>query len=242
MIAGSSSEHVAAERPAAPAAGQSLSVTVAADLERVFAEAPALRRSDADRARDEPGRRRRRRSAEAPGLRHAGAGVLAGAVLVGLLVGLVLQRPAPKAVEAAQPVQATPVYASAYPEGMPIATPLPLAATPVEPVQPAVVAAPPRPLPKARPPRRAAAGQACGRSCSYDEVMAADRRLRQSYREAVRAGVPHGVLVSYRDDWSRARRRSDDPRALVARYGDLRADLEREIRRRGDERVATAGR
>lgn len=228
---------------ASPPAGLGLSAAVAADLERLFADAPALRKSGPDPEVREPRRRRARsRPAEGRSLRHAGVGALAGAVLVGLLAGLVLQRPAPKAAEAK--ATAPPTYAGVYPEGMPAAAPL---RPPTALIQPVSVTAPPaqNAAPARKP--RAAKGQACGRRCGYDQVLAADRRLRQTYDEAVRAGVPRAVLRDYRDDWSRARRRSsDDPRKLVARYADLRTELERQtarqLRRRAAERISMAER
>ena len=73
-----------------------------------------------------------------------------------------------------------------------------------------------------------AATHAC---CSYAQVDAADRRLRDAYDGAVRAGVPRGEIIAARDRWSAARHRAaHDPLGLVADYGDIADDLDRASR------------
>jgi hypothetical protein len=61
--------------------------------------------------------------------------------------------------------------------------------------------------------------------------MAADRRLRQAYAQATRAGVSRAALVNYRNRWASLRfgaRR--DPMRTIGAYGDMAQDLNRMAR------------
>lgn len=63
--------------------------------------------------------------------------------------------------------------------------------------------------------------------------MAADRRLRRAYASAVRAGAPRSVLIDYRDDWQRLRRRAPrEPRLVAARYDQMASELQHLAHRR----------
>jgi hypothetical protein len=79
--------------------------------------------------------------------------------------------------------------------------------------------APTSPAPKAR----------CrGGECGYDDVMAADARLRRAYNSALSSGVSLPVMVGYRNEWSDLRKRaSDQPERVVSRYNAMAGDLER---------------
>ena len=87
--------------------------------------------------------------------------------------------------------------------------------------------------------RRAAAPMAQPASCERDAagagcrraVIQADLHLRAVYENAVRRGVPHAVLVDYRDRWADLRDRDTaDPVQLIENYGALAYDLGRETR------------
>jgi hypothetical protein len=102
--------------------------------------------------------------------------------------------------------------------------------------------------PTVRKPKRALASErvvkarhVCGadRHCDRREVLAADRRLRRAYAAAVKAGVARPVLVEYRDDWARLRRRAPrEPARVVSGYGRMASALERpaQVQRTADER------
>jgi hypothetical protein len=67
-----------------------------------------------------------------------------------------------------------------------------------------------------------------GESCRA-AVLDADRHLREAYARAVRLGVPHYVLVQYRDRWADLREQAiDRPGSLVQSYGALARELRQE--------------
>lgn len=215
------------ERPPIPAndQGSSLARTVSADLEEIFAPAPF----DAP----EPTRSARVRTmgavakpAPSPS-RIAGLGAVAAALLAGVVLGSILLKPHPKAAPNVAPASAVTVALTPAPN-----PPIPSAPTPGAadlPAPPPVVAKAPAPKPAAvarlqpKPAVRRAA-------TSRNAVIAADRRLRRAYSDAVRAGVPRGILVAARNRWNATRRA--EPARLVAVYGALAADLERRAHRR----------
>ncbi|RAK55743.1 hypothetical protein [Phenylobacterium soli] len=162
------------------------------------------------------------------GLSLASVGALAAAALAGVAAGSLIVKPKPHA--------AAPSAAPALPR--PDALPIEMA-PPVQTPQAAdaSLAAPSPPIPAmalapppAASPRRAAVKRtrAKGTCCSYAEVKAADRRLRQAYAEAIRAGAPRTTIVSARERWETTRRRAaHDPARLVAGYRSIAADLQR---------------
>jgi hypothetical protein len=243
-------------RPGHPIEGPSfcatpLSSVVAADLEAVFLKAPSLRKnagSADDLAARTPVRRKifafpeKRTSRSSP----ATLGVIAAAALVGLGAGAMMKRSVASAAGPATAAQTVPSY---YVSTLPAPPPIRLDAEPIR--MPVAASAPiisetgaQASKAKAKPARttKAAAasrsrtedsGAACGQSrrsanaCRYDQVLAADRRLRQVYQRAVRAGVSHAVLVDYRDAWSQASRRAaKNPQSAVRRYEALGEELE----------------
>lgn len=74
-------------------------------------------------------------------------------------------------------------------------------------------------------------------ACSREDVLAADRDLRQAYDRAIDAGVDRGRLVSIRNRWARLRAdESDRPDELLAGYADLADRLDRAADDAGDLR------
>lgn len=195
---------------------------VARDMESIFGSAPA-------HAAPPPPRRSARRDAappEARGSRLAAVGGLAAAAFLGVAAGAFLMTDhAPTGPK--PPLRALPVeiaQARAAPAPGPI-EPLPLpqslqAATPPG-------AAPVEAPPQVRPARVRASRHVTRGCCGYVQMAAADRRLRAAYAEAVRAGAPRPLLVSYRDRWAEVRRQgAHEPRRLVEGYGALAAGLD----------------
>lgn len=236
---------------AAQARGE-LARSVGRDLEEIFGSAA---RSATERP---PRRASAARSLTARARKPGRAGIatlgaVAAAGFLGLALGAVLRpqasefetkpmAPAPRAqpvrLEVAAPAPAA-VSPKAVVEGFPFSpepyvAPAAAAAAP----PPAAAAAKPKPKPEPRAERaverrkRAAepAGP-CGRRCTYAEVMAADRRLRNAYFQAVEAGVPSPILRDYRNRWARLRHRADDdPARVVAGYRSMAGDLSRMAR------------
>ncbi len=144
-----------------------------------------------------------------------GLGSFAAALLVGLSIGSLTAHDRPPAAPA-QPAPPPAVVASATPAPAPI---VPVQAAPV-------IQASPVPQAASRPesPRRAETPRGAR---GYGAVLAADRRLRDAYDRAARAGVDRPTLVSYRARWASLRRRaSDEPPRLIHGYGALASDLE----------------
>jgi len=195
--------------------------TVSADLEAIFGQTRATVVEPRAR-RMTPGARR---GPDAPPRRLSAAslGGLAAAALAGVAAGALLMKPIdrtqppPKAHPAALPVEMVP------PLQTPQAADAALAAAVLVPMTPAPA------VRTASAPKPAAARRA---HSSYAQVQAADRRLRAAYEAAIRAGAPRAVLVSSRDRWAQIRRRAaHDPERLIAGYGDLARDLDRDAAR-----------
>ena len=63
--------------------------------------------------------------------------------------------------------------------------------------------------------------------CMRPQIVNADRQLRNAYHDAARAGVDRRVLVSYRNQWSRLRRRAiSDPRRVAIGYRQMAQQLD----------------
>jgi hypothetical protein len=226
----------AARRPA-PARAE-----VSADLEAIFGRAPA----GAPAARPRP----RRRMDPDPGSRApplAALGGLAAAACLGVAGGALLMTGTAGTPRSAEPRPTLPVEVAQVAPAAATAPPMDPFAT----VGAAPAAKPPalhradapkrRARSHAAPPRRDAA------CCAYADVQTADRRLRQAYSAAIRAGVSRPTLVSYRDRWAELRRRhAHEPRRLVTGYGALASDLHqataRALRRPPEQRQRYASR
>lgn len=221
---------MAVDAPTSPHARfQGLSSSVAADLDDIFRDAaPAQGPSEGPRAQTITAADRPSRAARASA---AGLGAVVAALLAGVSIGSVLTRPPPP--PKAPPAETAQVAA---------VTPAPQALAPAPAVIPAPVTTPaPQPVaersaPTAAPVKRAKAGAtgcqalkgAARARCAYPAVLAADKRLRQAYVRATRAGVSRTTLIGYRNRWAALRRHaSDQPTRVVAGYGALAADLNR---------------
>ena len=189
-------------------------------------------------------------SALRPGQRGGTAAMLlvgAAAGLVGLGAGaFMIHAPSP-ATPAHAAVQVSPPQA-APPIALAEASPAPAIVEPppaAKPARASPLKVPARPPPRAAlaeaPPvrRREAEPQAQPASCERNAagvgcrraVIQADQHLRAVYESAVRRGVPHAVLVDYRDRWADLRDRdTEDPVQLIESYGALAYDLGRETR------------
>lgn len=219
-----------------------LSRAIRADLEEIFQPVTPSAASRPPRVRTFVAR-----SAEARERSPARWGALAAAALVGVAAGaLIVKPPVPGPAAASAPAPAALIVASvapapaataaaaprpaiAWPEPPPAAAPAKVRAQPVKAAAPRV----------ARPkPTKAVAGKSGSRCerlrgdararCAYPAVIAADRRLRQAYASATRAGVPRATLVSYRNRWASLRHRADrDPGRVIAGYQDMAGDLRR---------------
>lgn len=104
------------------------------------------------------------------------------------------------------------------------------------------------PAPRQRPPRREAQSArraaanaascagltgAAAQRCAYPKLLAADRRLRAAYEQAVQAKAPRQVLVSYQRRWSSLRRDSRrDPERVARAYDRLAGELRQAARER----------
>lgn len=221
-----------------------LSRAVRADLEEIFRPVAPTATARPPRVRIFVGR-----SAEARERSPARWGALAAAGFVGLAAGALIVKPPDirRSPPAAQTAPAAVMVASVAPA--PTATPTPgprpaipwpeppvAAAAPAKAAAAPVKAAAPR---AARPkPAKAVSRKADSRCerlrgenrarCAYPAVIAADRRLRQAYASATRAGVPRATLVSYRNRWASLRHRADsDPGRVIAGYQDMAGDLRR---------------
>lgn len=231
-----------------PAYGfEAVSKAVADDLSTIF---PATEPAARSRGR---GRRGGAATPRLPFGRSRKAshwGAVAAAALVGLsagsfaamapgLTGRKAEATAAKApgtlqIALASPVPAASPAPSAPVQGFPY-SPEPF--TPVNPAGAATSAPPPgaqgeapqprakaKPRPRPQPEREAVSG--CRGGCDYAEVMAADRRLRQAYDRAIRAGVDRGTLASVRSRWARLRHRAPhDPERVVHGYAAMARDL-----------------
>ncbi|WP_334162746.1 hypothetical protein [Phenylobacterium sp.] len=185
------------------------------------------------------------RSAEARERPPARWGTLAAAAFVGLAAGALIVKPPDfrRSAPAAQTPPAAVMVASVAPT--PAAAPRPAIAWPEPPAATSVPAETEAvrvkaAAPRAASPRPAKAVARNGASrceglrgdnrarCAYPAVIAADRRLRQAYASATRAGVPRATLVSYRNRWASLRHRADsDPGRVIAGYQDMAGDLRR---------------
>lgn len=231
------------DAPADPgrAARRELARAVSADLEGIF-------RPAAPAAPDSP-RQGRVRSFAAAGAgarerRPARIGALVATALAGLALGAVVANPPRIGGPKPQP-EPTRVAAIAVPPVNPppalVTQPPPTVAPAPRPAPAAVQKASVKPKPK---PARAAPARQTARSsdgyrcadlrgdaearCAYPAVLAADRRLRDAYRQAVRAGVPRSTLVSYRSRWASLRHRADDqPERVIRGYREMAQDLTR---------------
>ncbi|CAN7285366.1 hypothetical protein LJR225_001467 [Phenylobacterium sp. LjRoot225] len=71
------------------------------------------------------------------------------------------------------------------------------------------------------------------RTARTSPLIEADARLRKAYAAAIRADVPRGVVVDYRNEWERLRHRaSDQPGMVATRYNDMAGELKRMAARR----------
>lgn len=219
-----------------------LSRAVRADLEEIFRPVTPSAASRPPRVRTFAGR-----SAEARERSPARWGALAAAALLGVAAGALMVQPpipgrpapvaqAPAALTVASVAPApAPAPASAPGPAIPWPEPPPTAAPAKIQAQPTKAAAPRAAKPK---PAKAVARKSGSRCeglrgdnrarCAYPAVIAADRRLRQAYASATRAGVPRATLVSYRNRWASLRHRADrDPGRVIAGYQDMAGDLRR---------------
>lgn len=200
--------------------------SVSADLEAIFGQ--PLAGAAQTRAKTVSAARAPRGEA-APGHRLSAAsmGALAAAALAGLAAGSLLMKPVSPAKTAASHPAALPVEMTSgvtAPQTAEATLPEPGPLAPTRAPSYALAAPPPAPGP-ARSVRRVRAREAC---CTYAEVQAADRHLRQAYAGAIRAGAPRSVIVEARDRWAAARRRAaHDPARLVASYRAIAGDLTR---------------
>jgi uncharacterized protein len=59
------------------------------------------------------------------------------------------------------------------------------------------------------------------------QLLDADRRLRDAYYDAIRAGVNRRLLVIYQRQWSSLRSHANsDPRRVTARYRQMAEQLD----------------
>ncbi|WP_347271032.1 hypothetical protein [Rhizorhabdus histidinilytica] len=64
--------------------------------------------------------------------------------------------------------------------------------------------------------------------CMRSDILAADRRLRRAYAEAIHQGVERRFLVEHQRHWTRLRNRAArDPKGVLEGYRELAGDLER---------------
>lgn len=72
--------------------------------------------------------------------------------------------------------------------------------------------------------------------CMRPQILAADRQLRDAYRDAVRQGVDPRVLAAYERQWSTMRHRAiSDPRGVTANYRQMAHELDAQAARRTDD-------
>lgn len=159
-------------------------------------------------------------------------------------------RPLPALPRTAQATEASPVPAPAAPviETPPVDTkpeaPPARPATRVASVAARAPSAKPAPAPSSKPASTKASAQPggvrpepfaqCGDLleaehawCMRPRMLAADRRLRAAYAEAMRAGVDRKMLVSARREWARLRRKAtSEPVEVTTAYQDLATRLE----------------
>jgi hypothetical protein len=222
------------EAPPIPAndQGSSLSRSVSADLEQIFADLPA-------EDLEAPPRRPRVQSVDKPaGAAEGGGaarmGAIAAGVLAAIALGFFFVKPNLPTKTASPP---PPPAATAVPTAADLRAPLPVVVDPLpepeqaEPVAPVEIeAAPPKKTKAVRPPRSAKASKPPSRS----EVMAADRRLRRAYAAADHAGVSRAALVAARNRWVALRGR--DPAKLLPGYIALAEDLEAKAQAAGGKK------
>ncbi|MDB5467140.1 MAG: hypothetical protein JWQ46_1902 [Phenylobacterium sp.] len=245
------------DAPPAPVAfgrSRELSRSVSAELDQIFSEAvtspadPPPRGRAASRVRTILAGSHRPRAG-----RVATLGALCAAALAGVSFGSVLVKypafqPAPTAAAAAPARQTISIAKADIPDApaapaagpsLPWPTPAFEATTPQgQAGQPPAVRPPLREIRPRLAPRKAVArsqGWKCERlrggalaRCAYPTVIAADRRLRNAYASATRAGVSRSVLVSYRTAWADLRPRASwDPGHVIDGYDTLTRDLTR---------------
>ncbi|HTK33860.1 MAG TPA: hypothetical protein VL358_01065 [Caulobacteraceae bacterium] len=158
-------------------------------------------------------------------------GGLLAAALAGVVVGAMIVKPPGSAASVGRPPEpssAAPATDPFGPETLVVGpTSPPAMRVPAE-QQPISARSYRRPgaAPRlSRPAARAGAARTRG-CCTYEALRAADRRLRQSYQQAILAGVSHATLVAYRDRWADLRRRAkSEPERMVSGYGVLATGL-----------------
>ena len=224
--------------PSPLAARRASARSVAAELEAIFGSAPAFEGPPESTRRFEPAAGLRPEAKG--GARTAMLGALASAAFLGVAAGafLVARSPEPAPSGARPPI----------PIEIARAAPIP-APGPLDPLGGVRAAAPPPVIAAASAsPAKSPGGPAAvrrprtPRACCTADVAEADRRLRQAYYSAIRAGVPRPILVSYHDRWEEIRRsRARQPRQLVAGYAALAHGLDHAAarpRHDGSRRVA----
>ena len=192
-------------------------MSVAAEMEAVFARLPPTARAASDSPPAKPGVAR-----GGNGWRWAASFV--AVVLVAATVLIFMARPIPVTSPQPQPrrTQAVPIAAT-----VPVTPAPPLAAPP-----PATRIERPKPAQTASRNPGVCPASATEAWCRRAEVAAADDRLRNAYDEAVRAGIDRDILVGVRNDWARLRGRANrEPAALIRGYGELTGQLYAELRR-----------
>jgi hypothetical protein len=217
--------------PASPAAERVVRAhEVSADLEAIFGQAVQPPVAEARARAQAPTRRVGPREASRRN-KLAGVGVVSAAALAGVAIGSLLAR-VPQFARTPAPAASAPQPEPAHLTSLPVQPLPPLENTQAvdEPLVASPAPTPPKAKPRvvrahartARPPR---ASHAC---CSYAQVQAADRRLREAYAVAVRKGVPRSEIVTAHNRWSAARRRAArDPVRLIDDYRDITDDLNR---------------
>ncbi|WP_016746536.1 alpha-ketoglutarate decarboxylase [Rhizorhabdus wittichii] len=185
----------------------------------------------------------RRRVAAGPLLAAATAGLLIGVAGVGGLRFADLRDRAPLA-------PATGVAANPFERPIP-ATPAPQLVKPTVTTTPSPSSsddrkvareerstdAPPRPAAEKKDGKAEKAASAPGGCegdrlerawCMRPDILAADRRLRRAYAEAIHQGVERRFLVEHQRHWTRLRNRAArDPQGVLEGYAELAGDLER---------------
>jgi hypothetical protein len=219
----------------APVADPRMRRSVAADMKAIFAPLPRPSKAAAGESSPPP-------NEVAPPPKREGAkrwllALLAVAILAALLSWSLVPKPqfGPPVRQAPPPAPAAALLPATSPPvaSQPVAA-QPAAPTPVETAVPASV----RPVPprtresdRATTARKPAAPTRCSRYasqawCLRRDITNADDRLRDTYEEAMRAGVDRRLMVAVRDDWERLRHRVNrDPRALIEGYAELNREL-----------------
>ena len=217
----------------APIADPRMRRSVAADMKAIFAPLP---RPGKTAAESPPPPTEVAPPPKRDGARRWLLALLAVAILAALLSWSLVPKP-----QFASPARQAPQNAA---PPVPAAAPLPATSQPV-PTQPAAPAPAEAIVPASAQPvssktresdlattaRKPAAPTRCSRYasqawCLRRDITDADDRLRDTYEEAMRAGVDRRLMVAVRDDWERLRHRVNrDPRALIEGYAELNREL-----------------